>query len=45
MLHRYQDAIASSDQALAIKPDIHKAWYNKACCYTLLGNGELAIEN
>jgi superkiller protein 3 len=27
------------------KPDYHKAWYNKACSYSLQGNIEQAIEN
>ncbi|NJL23173.1 MAG: tetratricopeptide repeat protein [Leptolyngbyaceae cyanobacterium SM1_3_5] len=44
-LKRYEDEIASYDQAIAYKPDKHEAWYNKACCYGLQGNVEEAIEN
>ncbi|MEO1211183.1 MAG: hypothetical protein AAFX78_16795 [Cyanobacteria bacterium J06638_20] len=31
--------------ALGIKPDYHIALYNKACCYGLQSQVELAIEN
>ncbi|BAZ70092.1 TPR repeat-containing protein [Fischerella sp. NIES-4106] len=41
---RYEEAIASYDQAVEIKPDDHQAWYNKACCYALQRNIEQAIE-
>ncbi|WP_016865047.1 TPR end-of-group domain-containing protein, partial [Fischerella muscicola] len=44
-LGRYEEAIASYDKALEIKPDYHQAWYNKACCYALQVNIEQAIEN
>ncbi|MEH2071390.1 MAG: tetratricopeptide repeat protein [Nostoc sp.] len=44
-LGRYEEAIASYDQALKFKPDDHEAWYNKACCYASQNNVELAIEN
>jgi superkiller protein 3 len=44
-LGRYEEAIASYDQALKFKPDYHEAWYNKACCYALQGNIEQALEN
>ncbi|MEH1938303.1 MAG: tetratricopeptide repeat protein [Nostoc sp.] len=44
-LGRLEEAIASYNQALKIKPDYHEAWYNKACCYALLENVDLAIEN
>ncbi|HBS72170.1 MAG TPA: prenyltransferase, partial [Cyanobacteria bacterium UBA11153] len=32
-------------QAIQIKPDDPNAFYNKACCYALQGNLELAIDN
>ncbi|HBK66582.1 MAG TPA: prenyltransferase, partial [Cyanobacteria bacterium UBA11166] len=31
--------------AIQIKPDDPNAFYNKACCYALQGNLELAIDN
>ncbi|NET57961.1 MAG: tetratricopeptide repeat protein [Symploca sp. SIO2E6] len=37
--------IASFDKAIEIKPDKDEAWYNKACCYGLQNNIDLAIEN
>lgn len=44
-LGRHEEAIASYDQALHLKPDYHAAWYNKACCYALQSNVELALEH
>ncbi len=44
-MQRYQDAIASFDKAIAIKPNKHEAYYNKACSYALQNNLDLAIEN
>jgi tetratricopeptide (TPR) repeat protein len=44
-LGRNEEAIASYDKALEIKPDKHEAWYNKACSYALQGNIEQALEN
>ena len=44
-LGRNEEAIASYDRALQIKPDLHEAWYNKACAYSLQNNIELALEN
>ena len=44
-LGRYEEAIASYDRALKIKPDHVSAHYNKACCYALQDNINLAIEN
>ena len=41
---RYQEAIESYDKAIEFKPDDASTWYNKACCYSLVGNVELAIE-
>jgi tetratricopeptide (TPR) repeat protein len=43
-LGRYEDEIAAWDQALAIKPDKHEAFYNKACCYALQGQLALALD-
>ena len=42
---RLEQAIASFDKALEIKPDHANAFYNKACCYSLQNNIEQAIEN
>lgn len=44
-LHRYQEALASYDRAIMIKPDKDLAYYNKACNYALQNNPELAAEN
>jgi tetratricopeptide (TPR) repeat protein len=44
-LRQYDDAIASQDKALELKPDLDIAWYNKACCYGLQGKVELAVEH
>ncbi|MGD1850922.1 MAG: tetratricopeptide repeat protein, partial [Cyanophyceae cyanobacterium] len=44
-LGRFEEAIASCDQALEIKPDGPNGWYNKACCYGLQGDADLAIQN
>jgi tetratricopeptide (TPR) repeat protein len=44
-LGRYEEEIASYDQAVEIKPDYANTYYNKACCYGLQNNVELAIEN
>lgn len=40
-----QEAIASYDKAVEIKPDYHQAWYNRAIAYTHLNNIELALQN
>ena len=40
-----EDAIAAYEQAIKIKPDLHEAWYNKACCYALQNNIEQALKN
>ncbi len=42
---RLEEAVASYDKAVEIKPDFHQAWYNKACYYALQNNIEQAIEN
>ncbi len=44
-LGKLEEAIASYDKALEFKPDNEAAWYNKACCYALQNNCDLAIEN
>ena len=44
-LGRYEEAIASYDRALEINSNDANAYYNKACCYGLQNNVELAIEN
>jgi tetratricopeptide (TPR) repeat protein len=44
-LGRYEEAIASYDKALDIKPDYADAFYNKACCYALQKEVNLALEN
>jgi len=41
----YEEAIASCDRAIQIQPDYPYSWYNKACCYALQGDVDLAIEN
>jgi len=47
LLHRfsgeYQQAIASYDRAVAIKPDFHKAWNNRGFALDNLGRYEEAI--
>ncbi|MEL6581075.1 MAG: tetratricopeptide repeat protein, partial [Cyanobacteria bacterium J06621_12] len=42
-LGRYEDAIAAYDQALAIKPELHEAWYNRGIALFSLGRYEDAI--
>ncbi|GCA93838.1 tetratricopeptide repeat protein [Microcystis aeruginosa] len=39
----YQEAIASFDRALEIKPDKHEAWYNRGVALDILGIFEQAI--
>ena len=45
MLGYDEDAIVSFDQALEIKPDYSSAFYNKAVCYSLQHETNLAIKN
>jgi tetratricopeptide (TPR) repeat protein len=42
-LGQLEDAIASWDKALAIKPDLHEAWYNRGLALANLGQIEQAI--
>ncbi len=44
-LGRLEEAIASYDQAIKINSNYAIVYYNKACCYGLQNNVELAIEN
>ncbi|MBW4469666.1 MAG: tetratricopeptide repeat protein [Stenomitos rutilans HA7619-LM2] len=44
-LSRYEEALVSYDEALQTQPDFAPAYYNKACCYGLQKNVDLAIEN
>jgi len=39
-----EKAIASYDKAIEIKPDYASAYYNKACCYALQNQIDLALE-
>jgi tetratricopeptide (TPR) repeat protein len=42
-LGRYEQAIASFDEAVKIKPDLHSAWYNKGIALGNLEDYEQAI--
>jgi tetratricopeptide (TPR) repeat protein len=44
-LDRYEEAIASYDQALKIKPDKDEAWYNRGIALDYLGRYEEAIDS
>lgn len=33
---RHEDAITSFEEALELEPNLQEAWYNKACCLSLL---------
>jgi tetratricopeptide (TPR) repeat protein len=41
----YSEAIACYNVALEIQPSLANALYNKACCYALLGFGDLAVDS
>ena len=42
-LGKFEEAIASYDRALEIKPDKHEAWYNRGIALHNLGRFEQAI--
>jgi tetratricopeptide (TPR) repeat protein len=42
-LGRYEEAIASYDKAVEIKPDKHEAWYNRGLALGNLGRYEQAV--
>jgi tetratricopeptide (TPR) repeat protein len=44
-LERYQEAIASYDKALQLKPDLYQAWYNRGVALGNLGHYEEAINS
>ena len=44
-LSRREETIASYDKAIEFKPDFHAAFYNRACCHSLMGNLDLALED
>ncbi|WP_217359984.1 tetratricopeptide repeat protein [Anabaena sp. UHCC 0253] len=44
-LKQYENAITSFDEALKINQGLQIAWYNKAQCYALIDNVNLAIDN
>ncbi len=44
-LYRKEEAIASYDEAIEIKPDKHGAFYSRARCHSLMGSLELALED
>ena len=44
VLGRYEEALISYDEALQIQPAYANTYYNKACCYGLQKNVDLAIE-
>ena len=43
-MKRYDRAVESQDQALALNPGYENAWYNKACAHAHLGQFEKAHE-
>jgi tetratricopeptide (TPR) repeat protein len=44
-LKRDEEAIASFNRAIKIKPDYASAYYNKASCYATQGEADLALES
>lgn len=44
-LGRYEEAIASYERAMEIKPNDANTFYNLACCYALQTKIELVLEN
>ncbi len=43
--NQHEEAIDSYGKAIEFKPDKHKAFYNRACCRSIMGNLELALED
>ncbi len=41
----YSEAIACYSKVLQLQPTFASAFYNQACCYALLGFGDLALDN
>lgn len=44
-MQQYSQALASYDKAIAIEPNKHQAYYNKACTYALQKDTTAAISN
>ena len=44
-LGRDRDALKSFDKAIAVNPNYAKAYYNRALCYALQRENDLALEN
>jgi tetratricopeptide (TPR) repeat protein len=44
-LKKYDEAIASYNKVLEIKPDFDAAWYNRACCHAVTQNFDQAIKD
>ncbi len=44
VLHRYQDALNSLSQALALKPDLEEAWYRRGSILYTLGHFQEALD-
>lgn len=42
--HRYHEAVAESQEALRLKPDLYKAQYTLACAYAGLGRWEQSFD-
>jgi tetratricopeptide (TPR) repeat protein len=44
-LGRREEAIDSYNKAIALNPNLANAFYNRACCHSLMGNLEMALED
>ena len=44
-MKRYEEALASFERVLTINPNSSSAYYNKACCYSLQHQPQLAVAN
>ncbi len=42
-LGRHEEAVASYDKALAVKPDLYAAWFNRGIALDRLGHHEEAV--